>query len=246
MAQDKKSFVLYCDWSEIFEQLTDDQAGKLIKHTFRYVNDEDPEIDDPLINMAFTSIKQQLKRDLVKYEGIREKRRISGSKGGVNSGISRSKKQKKASASNSKQTQANEAVSVNVNDTVTVNENVTDIKQGKDDDKKSSAYSLCIDFWLKEFHPGWSFGAVHGVKMKSIIKKIKDLLKVSGRESTDQAIHESFKAVCNNLPEYFLTKDLAMIDSKFNEIIQEIKNGKQGKNDPYKDIIEGVIRQHYT
>ena len=119
------------------------------------------------------------------------------------------------------------------------------LKPNNIDDKKSSAYSLCIDFWLKEFHPGWSFGAVHGVKMKSIIKKIKDLLKVSGRESTDKAIHESFKAVCNNLPKYYLIKDLAMIDSKFNEIIQEIKNGKQGKNDPYKDIIEGVIREHY-
>ena len=82
MAEGKKSFVAYCDWGEVFEQLTDTQAGQLAKHLFRYVNDTDPETKDPIVNIAFTPIKQQLKRDLVKYEERAERSRSNGSKGG--------------------------------------------------------------------------------------------------------------------------------------------------------------------
>ena len=34
MAENKKSFVLYTDQSGIFNKLTDEQAGALIKHIF--------------------------------------------------------------------------------------------------------------------------------------------------------------------------------------------------------------------
>ena len=43
MAINKKSFVAYCDWIESFEELSNEEAGKLVKHLFRYVNDLDPE-----------------------------------------------------------------------------------------------------------------------------------------------------------------------------------------------------------
>jgi hypothetical protein len=82
MAKNKKGFVLYADQHELFSQLTDEQAGKLIKHVFRYVNDEDPQTDDIIINLAFTPIKQQLKRDLKKYEDRAERSRSNGLKGG--------------------------------------------------------------------------------------------------------------------------------------------------------------------
>jgi hypothetical protein len=67
MAEGKNSFVLYADYIGTFEELTDDEAGKLIKHLFRYVNDENPVTDDKLIKIAFEPIKQQLKRDLQKW-----------------------------------------------------------------------------------------------------------------------------------------------------------------------------------
>jgi len=82
MAKNKKSFVAYCDWQETFNALPDELAGKLIKHLFSYVNDENPETDDVVINATFANIKQALKRDLVKYENIVERNRINGSKGG--------------------------------------------------------------------------------------------------------------------------------------------------------------------
>jgi hypothetical protein len=68
MAKDKKGFVLYADQKEIFDELPNDYAGKLIKHIFSYVNDENPTTDDLVLKIAFSSIKAQLKRDLKKYE----------------------------------------------------------------------------------------------------------------------------------------------------------------------------------
>ena len=82
MAENKKGFMLYADQQELFSQLTDDYAGKLIKHIFEYVNDNNPNSEDALINMAFTPIKLQLKRDLEKYKSVCERNRINGSKGG--------------------------------------------------------------------------------------------------------------------------------------------------------------------
>jgi len=73
MAKDKKGFILYCDIIHTVEKLTDEQAGKLLKHILRYVNDQDPTAEDVLTEIAFEPIKQSLKRDLVKYEGIRER-----------------------------------------------------------------------------------------------------------------------------------------------------------------------------
>ena len=66
MATNKKSFLLYCDIIHTIEKLSDEQAGKLLKHILRYVNDQDPIAEDVLTEIAFEPIKQNLKRDLVK------------------------------------------------------------------------------------------------------------------------------------------------------------------------------------
>ena len=73
MAKDKKGFILYCDVIHTVEKLTDEQAGKLFKHILKYVNDQDPTPEDVITEIAFEPIKQSLKRDLQKYEGIRLK-----------------------------------------------------------------------------------------------------------------------------------------------------------------------------
>lgn len=80
MAQNKKSFVLYADNYGLIKQLPDDVAGRLLKHIFAYVNDENPVSDDLLLNIAFEPIKMALKRDLKKYEQIKEKRSLAGKK----------------------------------------------------------------------------------------------------------------------------------------------------------------------
>lgn len=77
MAKDKKSFILYLDQKGIFDKLSDEQAGKLIKHIFSYVSDENPEADF-ITELAFESIKTQLKRDLKKFEDVKSKRSEAG------------------------------------------------------------------------------------------------------------------------------------------------------------------------
>lgn len=125
MAEEKKSIVIYSDWQSIFEQLDDTEAGKLIKHFFKYVNDENPELEDRLLKMAFEPIKLQLKRDLSKWKQTKLRRSEAGKKGGLKSGETRKKEPNEAIASNAKQNEANEAVTVN--DNVTVNVTVNDI-----------------------------------------------------------------------------------------------------------------------
>lgn len=136
MAKDKKSFIGYCDWERTFDFLSDEEAGKLIKHFFAYINDKDPILDDRLLQMAFEPIKLQLNRDLSKYEEVKRKRSEAGRQGGLKSGESRGKQSEpidsdalsdeanEAFASNAKQNEANEAVTDTV--IVTVNDTVTD------------------------------------------------------------------------------------------------------------------------
>jgi hypothetical protein len=81
MAEDKKSFLLYCDIIHTITKLTDEQSGKLFKHILKYVNDENPVSDDILTEIAFEPIKQSLKRDLTKYNEKKEKLVEAGHKG---------------------------------------------------------------------------------------------------------------------------------------------------------------------
>jgi len=80
MAENKKSFVLYSDTQGLINQLPDDVAGRLFKHIYAYVNDENPIADELLLNIAFEPIKMQLKRDLVKYDKKREQWSEAGKK----------------------------------------------------------------------------------------------------------------------------------------------------------------------
>ena len=73
MAKDKNSFLIYCDIIHTVDKLDDLQAGKLFKHLLKYVNDLNPVADDIVTEIAFEPIRQSLKRDLQKYETIRER-----------------------------------------------------------------------------------------------------------------------------------------------------------------------------
>lgn len=89
-------------------------------------------------------------------------------------------------------------------------------------------YHQVVEFWLKEFHPGWSFRAVHGKAVKGIIAQIESRARAAGTEKPEpEEVYEYFRVMCNKLPEWFRDKDLQIIDSKFNEIITQIENGRQ-------------------
>ena len=78
MAKDKKSVLIYVDWIATFNKLEDDEAGRLIKHFFSYVNDLNP-TSDRLTELLFEPIKQQLKRDLKAYEQTCQRNSLNAS-----------------------------------------------------------------------------------------------------------------------------------------------------------------------
>lgn len=118
MAQTKKSIVLYCDLIHTIEKLTDEQAGQFFKHYLRYVNDLDPEAPNVFIDAIFESTKQQLKRDLRKWEEIKTKRSEAGK---ASAEKRKQNQQVLTSVESVEQVLTNPTVSVNVNDTVNVN-----------------------------------------------------------------------------------------------------------------------------
>ena len=110
----KNAFLLYKNHAEIFEKLSDEQAGKLIKAIFEYERTGvEPELE-PLLDMAFTPIKQTIDIDAEKYAQKVEKRREAGSKGG------KQRVANQANATFAKQTQANQANN-NIKDNIIIN-----------------------------------------------------------------------------------------------------------------------------
>ncbi|KKQ95360.1 MAG: hypothetical protein UT21_C0006G0032 [Candidatus Woesebacteria bacterium GW2011_GWA1_39_11b] len=107
----KKSFVLYSDYINVIEKLPDDKAGVLFKTLLRYVNDLNPVVDDLIIELAFDPIKNQLKRDLIKWNEKSGNTSKSGHLGGIKSGESRRKKRK--IKEQNRKNEANEAFEAN-------------------------------------------------------------------------------------------------------------------------------------
>ena len=165
MAKDKKGFILYADQKALFEQLPNDKAGELIKFIFAYVNDEDPVTEDLIINLAFTPIKQQLKRDLIKFEETKGKRSEAG-KAGANK-----RWQNIANDSKRISTIAKIAVNDNVNDNV--KEKVIDINMRKH--KFASSLQPYLEKYgkdlLNEFYLYWTETTLNNKKLKFELEK---------------------------------------------------------------------------
>ena len=146
----KKSFVLYADLIHMVKKLPKDKQAELFVLILEYVNDMDPEPEDIILQIAFEPIKNQLKRDLKKWESIKEKRSEAGKLGG------RPRKQDKAKKANGffeKQKKQDEAKkAVNVNDNVTVNVNDINNKRSfvADANKDLKGYRLYLYEQIKQ------------------------------------------------------------------------------------------------
>jgi len=83
MAKDKKAILIYSNWEQTFENLSDEEAGRLIKHLFRYVNDKNPIAPDRITELIFEPLKAVLKSDLEKYEKVKNEKSIQGRLGNL-------------------------------------------------------------------------------------------------------------------------------------------------------------------
>lgn len=78
MADNKKSFILYADLIHTVRKMPADKAGELFLTILAYVNDENPAVEDIMVDLVFEPIKQQLKRDLREWEEAIQDRSTSG------------------------------------------------------------------------------------------------------------------------------------------------------------------------
>ena len=186
MATNKKSFVAYCEWIESFEELSNEEAGKLVKHLFRYVNDLEPENPDRLTKMCFIPIKQQLKRDLKKYDAYINKQVENGAKGGAPKGNKNAQKTTQTTQRLNKQPKQAEDVDVDVD--VDVDDNVNDINKKKNFELKkvlvypfdSSSFKEIIKIW-KQYKIDQ-----HKFKFKSLVSE-QALLKRIGEDYDNES-----------------------------------------------------------
>ena len=112
------TFVLYCDWEDIIEDLTDEEVGQLFKAIFAYVNHGVARQFDGRtgLGVAFKTIRRQIDVNRKKYEQVVEKRRNAAKK--------RWEKQNSEAQSDANASFAMHNVNDNVNDNDNVNVNV--------------------------------------------------------------------------------------------------------------------------
>jgi len=177
MAKDKKSVLIYCDLIHTVEHLPDELAGRLFKHLLEYVNDRDPQTDDVMLKIAFEPIKQQLKRDLQKYNNIVERNRANGAKGG------RPKNPNKPTGLSGNPKKPKKPDTDTDTDTDTDNDNVNDIvKEKETKEQRANKFALRVNAFLQydkkmreEFISYWTESNEKGKKLRFELQKVFDI-----------------------------------------------------------------------
>jgi hypothetical protein len=145
MAEDKKSFVLYADLIHTVRKMPKEKAGELFMTILSYVNDENPVVEDVLVDLVFEPIKRQMKRDLKKYEDKKKKFSEAGKASAEAKRIAKETQQNSTSLNDVEKRSTFSTVTDTVNDTVTVTvtDNVIKIQEEQNfilpvcDEKKS-------------------------------------------------------------------------------------------------------------
>lgn len=197
MATDKKSFIAYADWKNIFDELPDEDAGKLIKHIFSYVNDENPHSDSVLIRAVFANIKTTLKRDLAKWDSQLTQRKVAGK------ASAEARKNNKNNDFNDRSTTVNETTrNPTVSDSVNVNVNVSDSvnetdflleKETKESIVVISPKKEIIDY--EAIVQIFNSVCVNLPKVSKLSEKRKSALKNRISESSLEALGDVFRKV---------------------------------------------------
>lgn len=75
----RKSFVLYTEWENTFNKLSNELAGELIKVIFNYVRTgEIPQIDNAVVDGVFSVFQPSIDRNISKYDAAIEQRKEAG------------------------------------------------------------------------------------------------------------------------------------------------------------------------
>ena len=134
MAENKKSFVMYCDLIDNIDHLTIEEKGLLFNHLLEYVNDRNPVLKDRVVLSAWKPIERQLKRDLIKFEEVKVKRSNAGKRSAELRALKKDKKDASNSTSVESVQQSSTNPTVSVNDNENVNDTVISINIDKENE----------------------------------------------------------------------------------------------------------------
>lgn len=132
----KKSFILYADYLEHVELLSNEDKGLLFDAILKHVNSIDVKLGGSA-KLAFSFIKLQLDRDNDKYEKFIEKQRSNGKKGG------RPKGNPTVNNDNPNNPRVNWQTQKSLTDTVTVT--VTDTDNDIEEEKSTKKEMVLAD-----------------------------------------------------------------------------------------------------
>ena len=237
----RRSFLLHIDSLDVLDELSDEQAGMLLKAMRGYHNDEEMQLD-ALTKIVFSPFKNQFSRDSLKYQTTCERRANAGSMGG---------KQKVANASKPKQKVANVAENDNVskNDNVNVNDSKSDndnksVSVIKDLSPKVDVNLFLVDeifqYWVKVMCKGnrTSLTKTRKAKISSRLKdgypshEIKQAIDNVAKDSFLVAGgHTDIEMICRsdtNLEKYRDAMKMSSADmkmAKHNQDIEDFTNG---------------------
>lgn len=204
----KDSFVLYTEQKAVIDKLSDEQAGKLVKAIYEYVETgEMPELDN-VLDLVITPFKTILDKDRAKYEEVSKARAEAGSKGGkTKENKSKQKKQLQTKENKDSNCDDNE----NDNDNENENDNDNDLLLKEQEEKlqirfieclnsyNTNAISECLDY-LKNLsfevidkvlsktsglqHPNWNYAKT--ILDDYVERKIDTLEKLQEENSNNE------------------------------------------------------------
>ncbi len=217
MAKEKKKVIVYADWIKKFEALEDDEAGRLIKHFFRYINDLNPVAPDRIVKLSFIDIEAALKRDLKSWEQKAEMSRINGKSGGRPKETITQENPDKPKKTHQVILEPKKPVNDNVNDNDTVNVTVTDnVILKKEFYLNGESIDIPVSEYFKNSFP--AFREQWVMKRGSAIE-----LKVYEKMDSDY-LGYSFS-------------DLNHIQNTFKSVWKKVSEEKPGKTNPAQDTV---------
>ena len=123
----RKSFVLYTEWENTFNRLSNELAGELIKVIFDYVRTgEIPQIDNAVVDGVFSAFQPSIDRNISKYDAAIEQRKEAGKRSAEKrkrdaTTVDESKRDATTVESRLRTSTVSESVSDSVSDTLSLN-----------------------------------------------------------------------------------------------------------------------------
>ncbi len=145
------SFVLYDNWRAQLLRLDLTQRGILLTNIFARRASQPLLEMDPVTDMLFSIISDQLDRDAAKWELKRERRRAAGAAGGRAS--ARSRQEAKATVACETEAKEAENATVNATETVTVNATGTGNIGGADAALHNPAVAAVMRVYMQKVNP---------------------------------------------------------------------------------------------